>query len=140
MLRPNDLQSKTHIVAMDYLIQMFETYLHFRKRQKHATRKVFSHPLEVTGYMYFGNISWLLCMYWWCRQKNLKEIGIIQSLCQSWQGLKNYMHAHARWCSCMQKLFDVHEKTCTQIISHLKLFPSYNTIIKTSIFGFLAIM
>ena len=25
--------------------------------------------------------------------------------------------------SCMQKFFDVHEKTCTQIISQLKLFP-----------------
>ena len=44
---------------MDYLILrsiILELYIHFRKRQKHAANKFFSHPVEVTGSMYFGNI------------------------------------------------------------------------------------
>ena len=52
----NKLSTTTQIfIAMNYLIVMSEKYLHFRKRQKLVARKVSSHPVEVTGSMYFGN-------------------------------------------------------------------------------------
>ena len=55
----NRLNTATQIlIAMDYLILLSEKYLHFRKRQKHVARKVFSHPVEVTGSMYFRNLEW----------------------------------------------------------------------------------
>ena len=41
---------------MDYLILMSEKYLHFRSRKRHVARKFFSHPVEVTGFMYLTNI------------------------------------------------------------------------------------
>ena len=37
------------------------------------------------------------------------------------QGLKNCVHTCVH-ISCMQKIFDVHKKICTQIISQLKLY------------------
>ena len=58
---------------------MSEKYLHFRKRKKYLARTFFSHPVEVTKSMHFGNIFmnyvFLKDMY-----KNLKEIGIIQAV------------------------------------------------------------
>ena len=43
-------------IPMDYLIMMSEKYLFFRKRREHLARTFFTHPVEVTGSMYFGNI------------------------------------------------------------------------------------
>ena len=57
---------------------MSEKYLYFRKRKKHLAGTFFTHPIEVTGSMHFGNISnyvFTQDMY-----KNLKEIEIIQSV------------------------------------------------------------
>ena len=61
-------------IAMDYLILMSEKYLHFRKRQKHVPRN-FSHPVEVTGFMYLRNY-FLSYVYLKDLYKNLKEIEI----------------------------------------------------------------
>ena len=53
----NRLNTTTQIfIAIDYLIMMSEKYLYFRKRKKHLARTLFTHPREVTGSMYFGNI------------------------------------------------------------------------------------
>ena len=74
----NRLITTTQIfIAIDYLIMMSEKYLYFRKRKKHLARTFFTHPIEVTGSMYFGNIFsnyvFTKDMY-----KNIREIGIIQ--------------------------------------------------------------
>ena len=59
----NRLSTTTQIfIAMDYLIMMLEEDLYFRKRKNHLTRKFFTHPIEVTGPMYFGNIFWVMCL------------------------------------------------------------------------------
>ena len=53
----NRLSTTTQIlIAIDYFMLMSEKYFHFRKRQKHVAKTPFSHPVEVTGSMYFGNI------------------------------------------------------------------------------------
>ena len=49
-------------IAMDYLIMMSEKYLYSRKRKKHLARTFFTHPIEVTGSMYFGNIFRIMCL------------------------------------------------------------------------------
>ena len=49
-------------IAMRYLIMMSKKYLYFRKRKKHLTRTFFTHPIEVTGSMYFGNIFRIMCL------------------------------------------------------------------------------
>ena len=46
---------------MDYSIMMSEKYFHFRKRQKNLAKTFFSHPVEVTGSMSFGNIFQIMC-------------------------------------------------------------------------------
>ena len=44
-------------IVMDYSLMMSEEkYFHFRKRQKHLAETFFSHPVEITGSLYFGNI------------------------------------------------------------------------------------
>ena len=59
----NRLSTTTQIfIAMDYLITMSENYLYFRKRKKHLVRTFFTHPIEVTGSMYFGNIFQIMCL------------------------------------------------------------------------------
>ena len=59
----NRLSTTTQIfIAMDYLIMMSEKYLYFRKRKKHLARTFFTHPIEVTGSMYFGNIFRIMCL------------------------------------------------------------------------------
>ena len=45
---------------MDYLIFMSEKYLQFRK--KSICQGHFSHPVEVTESMYFGNIFPIMCI------------------------------------------------------------------------------
>ena len=53
----NRLSTTTQIsIVMDYSIMMSEKYFHFRKRQKILAKTSFSHPVEVTGSMNFGNI------------------------------------------------------------------------------------
>ena len=47
-------------LSMDYSI-MSEKYFHFRKRQKNLAKTFFSHPVEVTGSMSFGNIFQIMC-------------------------------------------------------------------------------
>ena len=55
----NRLSTTTQVfMAMDYSIMMSEKYFHFRKRQKNLAKTFFSHPVEVTGSMNFGN-SWV---------------------------------------------------------------------------------
>ena len=50
-------------IALDYLIMMSEKYLYFRKRKKnHLPRTFFTHPKEVAGSMYFGNIFRIMCL------------------------------------------------------------------------------
>ena len=76
----NRLSTTTQIfIAMDYLIMMSEKYLYFRKRKKHLTRTFFTHPIEVTGSMYFGNIFRIMCLPKICT-KSLKEIWIIKDV------------------------------------------------------------
>ena len=59
----NRLSTTTEIfIALDYLIMMSEKYLYFRKRKKHLARTFFTHPIEVTGSMYFGNIFRIMCL------------------------------------------------------------------------------
>ena len=48
-------------LSMDYSIMMSEKYFHFRKRQKNLAKTFFSHPVEVTGSMSFGNIFQIMC-------------------------------------------------------------------------------
>ena len=49
-------------IVMDYSLMMSEEkYFHFRKRQKHLAETFFSHPVEITGSLYFGNIFWIMC-------------------------------------------------------------------------------
>ena len=58
----NRLSTSTQIfIAMDYSIMMSERYFHFRKRQKNLAKTFFSHPVEVTGSMSFGNIFQIMC-------------------------------------------------------------------------------
>ena len=53
----NRLSTTTQIlIAMDYFRLVSEKYFHFRKRQKHVAKTPFSHPVEVNGSMYLGNI------------------------------------------------------------------------------------
>ena len=53
----NRLSTTTQIlIAMDYFRLVTEKYFHFRKRQKHVAKTPFSHPVEVNGSMYLGNI------------------------------------------------------------------------------------
>ena len=52
--------TKTFIAA-DYLIMMSKKYFHFRIRQRHLAKTFFSHPVELTGSMYFGNIFRIMC-------------------------------------------------------------------------------
>ena len=53
----NRLSTTTQIfIVMDYLIMMSREVTYFRKRTKHLVRKFLTHPIEVTGSMYFGNI------------------------------------------------------------------------------------
>ena len=76
----NRLSTTTQIfIAMDYLIMMSEKYLYFRKRKKHLARTFFTHPIEVTGSMYFGNIFRIMCLPKICT-KSLKEIWIIKDV------------------------------------------------------------
>ena len=76
----NRLSTTTQIfIAMDYLIMMSEKYLYFRKRKKHLARTFFTHPIEVTGSMYFGTFFWN-CVFTKDMYENLKEIGIIQDV------------------------------------------------------------
>ena len=57
------LSTATQIfIVMDYLIMISEKYLYFRKRKKHLARTFFTHPIEVTGSMYFGNIFRIMCL------------------------------------------------------------------------------
>ena len=59
----NRLSTTTQIfIAMDYLIMMSENYRYFRKRKKHLARTFFTHPTEVTGFMYSGNIFRIMCL------------------------------------------------------------------------------
>ena len=59
----NRLSTTTQIfIAMDYLILKSGKYVHFRKKLKHVARNFFSHPVEVTGFMYFGNIFRIMCI------------------------------------------------------------------------------
>ena len=63
LIHINRLITTTQIfIAMDYLIMMSEKYLYFRKRKKHLARTFFTHPIEVTGSMYFGNIFRIMCL------------------------------------------------------------------------------
>ena len=77
----NRLSTTTIIfIAMDYSIIMSEKYFHFRKRQKQLAKTFFSHPVEVNGSKHFLNytlLRFLKDMY-----KNLKEIGIIETISQ----------------------------------------------------------
>ena len=77
----NRLSTTTIIfIAMDYSIIMSEKYFHFRKRQKQLAKTFFSHPVEVNGSKHFLNytlLRFLKDMY-----KNLKEIGIIETVSQ----------------------------------------------------------
>ena len=50
------------LIAVDYLILMLEMCLHFRKKTKVSGKEFFSHTVEVTGYMYFGNIFQSICI------------------------------------------------------------------------------
>ena len=53
----NRLSTTTQIlIAMDNFRLVSEKYFHFRKRQKHVAKTPFSHPVEVNGSMYLGNI------------------------------------------------------------------------------------
>ena len=77
----NRLSTTTMIfIAMDYSIIMSEKYFHSRKRQKHLAKTFFPHPVEVNGSKHFLNytlLRFLKDMY-----KNLKEIGIIETVSQ----------------------------------------------------------
>ena len=79
----NRLSTTTQIfIAMDYLIMMSEKYLYFRKRKKHLARTFFTHPIEVTGSMYFGNIFRIMCLPMICTKTSKK----LESLTyQSWK-------------------------------------------------------
>ena len=69
----NRLSTTTQIfIAMDYLIMMSEKYLYFRKRKKHLARTFFTHPIEVTGSMYFGNIFRIMCLPMICTKTSKK--------------------------------------------------------------------
>ena len=58
----NRLGSTTQIfIAMNYSIIMSEKYLYFRKK-KYLVITFFTHPIEVTGPMYFGNIFRIMCL------------------------------------------------------------------------------
>ena len=58
----NRLSTTTQIfIVIDYLILMSEKYFHFRKRQNHLAKTIFSLLVEVAGSMYFGNISRVMC-------------------------------------------------------------------------------
>ena len=57
---------------IDYSILMSEKYFYFRKRQKHLAKTFFSHPVEVSRSMYFGNIFQIMCFSGF--SKILKEI------------------------------------------------------------------
>ena len=65
---------------MDYLIMMLEKYLYFRKRKTHLARTFFSHPMEVTGSMYFGNIFQIRRFSKTCTnlERNLNNSGCIK--------------------------------------------------------------
>ena len=80
----NRLSTTTQIfIAMDYLIMMSEKYLYFRKRKKHLARTFFTHPIEVTGSMYFGNIFRIMCLLKICmktQKNNWNNSGIIQDV------------------------------------------------------------
>ena len=53
----NRLSNTTQIsIVMDYLIMMSDKCIYFRKRKKHAAKSFFTHPIEITGSMYFENI------------------------------------------------------------------------------------
>ena len=59
----NRLSTTTQIsIAMDYLIMMSEKWLYFRKRKKHVARSIFTHPTEITGYMYFEIFFWIMSL------------------------------------------------------------------------------
>ena len=53
----NRLSATTQIfIAMHYSILVSEKYFHFRNRENHLAKTFLSHPIEVTGSMYFRNI------------------------------------------------------------------------------------
>ena len=53
----NRLSTTTQIFkAMDYSIMMSEKCFHFRKILNHLGKTLFSHSVELTASMYFGNI------------------------------------------------------------------------------------
>ena len=59
----NRLSTATQIfIAMNYLIVMSEKYLYFGKRKKKIDKDIFTHPIKVTGFMYFGNIFRIMCL------------------------------------------------------------------------------
>ena len=71
------LSTTTQIfIAMDYSIMMS-----LRITQKHFTKTFFSHPVEVPGSMYFGNIFQIMFLrFLKYIYKNLKEIEIFQAV------------------------------------------------------------
>ena len=78
----NRLSTTTQIlIAMDYLILMSEKYLYFRERQKHLARKFFSHSIEVTGSMNFGNVFRIMCFLEICTKawKKLEQFRLYKS-------------------------------------------------------------
>ena len=57
----NRLSITTQIfIAMKYLIMISEKYIYFKK-EKAFGKDFFSHPIEVIGYMYFGNVFGRMC-------------------------------------------------------------------------------
>ena len=53
----NRLSATTqNFIAMEYFILMSEKHLHFRKKKKACDKEIFSHSVEVTESMHFGNI------------------------------------------------------------------------------------
>ena len=81
----NRLSTTTQIfMTMDYSIMMSGKYFHFRKRQKHLAKTFFSHPVEVTGPMNFGNIFRIICSSGFSKictktWKKLKKLWLYQS-------------------------------------------------------------
>ena len=58
----NRLSTTTQtFIAMNYSIMMSEKYFYFRKRQKNLTKTFFSHPVEATGSVNFGNTFRIMC-------------------------------------------------------------------------------
>ena len=70
-------------IAIDYLILISEKYLHWKKRQKRLAWTFFSHPVEVTWSMYFGNIFRIMC-FSTIYTKTWKKLEWFR-LYQSWQ-------------------------------------------------------